>query len=116
MPSNDSAVKTVEDLNPRARDVVALRMTVKRAMLLREIMAEMFTLLDGDITELRTTPPGLLVSATRIKEIWGDDYRTHPEYNSWAWAVEMWHSGSLDSQILSLAANLPKAERKKLGL
>ena len=120
--------KGVEDLNPRSHAVRDLRMAVKRAMILTDLMHECYVRSGSRINVLKQNPPPTFGSTsfehvdrkgqihTAMREVWGDQYWSNPEYRSWPDLVEMWRTGSLDRQINDMAANLPTSVRKKLGV
>ena len=119
-------MKIIEDLNPRSRPVVQMRKTVERCLDLKDLIAEHVHRcrevgMDYDDPPTWGSLPFVHVEhrgyiSTLVRQLWGDNYWTHPEYRSWPVLVEMWRTGSLDRQIQDLGANLPRSVREKLNV
>ena len=107
-------VLTVEDLNPRSRAVTSIVSTIKRAVLLIELVRGIASLV-GDEYVIDNPPQALGGTfASKAKRIWGDSWRSHPELRHWQYLVSVVESGSLDRQIEAALQSLPSRVRKKL--
>jgi hypothetical protein len=100
--------------------VVEMRKVVERALLLRDLCHEHLARSEGDTYLARSTLPvwGSVPFAHvkrrgYVSTAWRD---VGVHRDEWSFYFNVWHRGSLDRQINDLAANLPPASRKKLGL
>lgn len=110
----DGTTITVEALNPRSRPVKSLEMTIKRAVVLSEVISK----------HVHQVGPGraAFVPLGRtgqkdadLVEIWGKHWRNHPEYRAWDITYDQWLTGALRRSIDDAMLNLPEASREKVA-
>ena len=104
-------VRIVEAMNPRGNIVRDMRMSVKRSLLLDDLMSMLTGALHLD--DLRHDPFAIYwVKGAKAlaKQIWGEHWWAHPEIRvGWETTFNQWWSGSVRRNRESLRQNLPES-------
>lgn len=115
-------VYTVEDINPKSHAIRDLRMVVKRARMLDEMMKLYIEWCDLSGVEepvdyMREHPPhitGVNAIRTLMEKIFGKHYRNHAQVLTWDMTFDMWWSGAVRRSARDATLNMPASVRETL--